>query len=96
MHDDHHLFLICGFTQILATQLFIDECKRVPFLHHIAPRPLPKASDSKTKFLVKYGTTNTGVVHMESFKYEKACLVASFQIKELFFSSEVKGATHFP
>jgi hypothetical protein len=35
-------------------------------------------------------------MHMESFKVEKACSVASLDRKELFFSRVVKGEIIFP
>jgi hypothetical protein len=60
------------------------------------PKPLPKASHSKTKVLVKYGTANTRVMHTKYFKVEKAYSMAPFKTKELCFSSKVKGETIFP
>jgi hypothetical protein len=58
-------------------------------------RPLLEASHSKTKVLVKCGTNKTRVVHMESFKVEKECLMISFQTKAFFLSSDVKGDFFF-
>jgi hypothetical protein len=55
---------------------------------NIASRPLSEASHSKTKVLVKFGIANIGIVHMASFKAEKACLAASLQTKA--FSLVVK------
>jgi hypothetical protein len=57
----------------------------------IAPIPLPNASHSKTKVVVKLGRASTGVVHIASFKVWKGWSIAGVQLKALFLRSCERG-----
>jgi hypothetical protein len=60
------------------------------------PRPLPKASHFNKKSLVKLETTNIEVVHVASFKVEKAYLISFLHTKSFVFSRVVNGVVIFP
>ena len=49
------------------------------------PKSLHKSSHPKTNVLVKFDIAKIGVVHMASFKVEKAYSTASFYTKSSFF-----------
>jgi len=70
--------------------------KGCPSCINTTPRPQPKRPHSRENVLVKSSTAKTRVVHMASFKVEKAYSAASFQTKAFFSSSEVKGDANFP
>jgi hypothetical protein len=96
MKDGHHLFLICGFTQIIVTQLHTGECKGHPSCIKTTPRPPHEASHFRKKVLIKSGTTNTRVVHMASFKFEKDHSMPSFHTKVFFLRKYVREEANFP
>jgi hypothetical protein len=52
---------------------------------------MPEAPHSKTKVPTKFGTINTRVVHMESLKVDNHFSTTFLDIKESYFSNEVKG-----
>jgi hypothetical protein len=57
--------------------------------------PLPDASHSRTKVLVKSGRASTGVVHIASFKAWKDWFVVGVQLKALFLRRVVRGPQFF-
>lgn len=78
MKEGHHLFLTDGFTQIYV---------------NIAPRPLRDAPHSRTKVLVKSGTTKMGEVLATYSKAKKVCSSTLLHTDAFVFSTVFKVAT---
>jgi hypothetical protein len=62
----------------------------------MASRPFPKALHSNIELLAKLGMSKIGAIHETSFKDEKACSVASFHTKALFFNKVFKRVEIHP